>query len=714
MDTSELVKACQDGDLKTVDSYFGSKACNNDIESLRCEKGAHLLHWAAVNGHIEICKRIVGAGVHPGIIGGSLEETPLMWAIKRNQIDVVKYFCSYVTESSSSCDLDAKSNNGFTALHLACFSSNFAICYMLLHAGADVNIPADDGDSCLMILLKTGGSVNCARLLMANNANVLYEHPISGNTIMHDFCERVRGGSQENAIHFYSKGGDGLLSMVNNSMLTPTELAASSRNKFASKLMMELRYYSKLPWYSHVIIGSTRLPSFILAVHYFGYIWGFVIAFFCFAVQNTLRPPLGKGIHEFGSLIGFLGTALYFWFIVMAPQVSFMLTMLFLTAMAGSIYNMNLVREIGPGYVRAGTRDRGHDYAFSDDSNDKGKGKISSRSRGGEYLEDGGRGIESEPLINSSMNRGTSTLSSTPSSSSSALNQSDMSLVDVEIGIDSLALAETEWPGVSVAALKEGMICPSCELDLRANHVIHCQRCDACVKDMDHHNLFLNTCIGRNNRRIFFNWLLTSGVAVFILWSTCLWIENNVHCSDSTGWLWGLFAVQRCMISKPEYRALTLITWISTIVLMMCGGFIVSQIVFVYAKTTTTLVHLGDFDPYEKIPVKEAFTRTWKFLLNGEYEVNYSVRDPLHPDERAKKRAEKLKELEEERTGAVDNILRDEPIHVDSILSSQEQSACGHDHGHNHSHGHKKSCCSRHESPPKIDVEQGSIAMERS
>lgn len=715
MEIINLVSACQDGNLEAIDSYFSSNAYINDIESLRCEKGAHLLHWAAVNGHIEICKRIVDIGVHPGIVGGSLEETPLMWAVKRNQIDVVKYFCNYVTENSSSCDLDAKSNNGFTALHLACFSSNFAICYMLLHAGADPNIPANDGDSCLMILLKTGGSVNCARLLMANNANALYEHPISGNTIMHDFCERVRGGSPENAIHLYSKGGDGLLNMVNNSMQTPAELAATSRNRFASKLMMELRYYSKLPWYSHVIIGFTRLPSFILAIHYLGYIWGFVIAFFCFAVQNTLRPPVGKGIHEFGSLLGFLATALYFWFIVIAPQVSFMLTMLFLTAMGGSIYYMNLVREIGPGYVRAGTRDCGHDLTFGDDSNDKGNGKVSSRSKGGEYADDGAKSIESEPLINGSINGGTSTLNTTTPSSS--LNESDMGLVNIEIGMDTLALAETEWPGVSVTALKEGLICASCELDLRANNVIHCQRCDACVKDMDHHNLFLNTCIGRNNRRVFFSWLLASGAAAFILWSACLWIENNVHCSDSTGWFGGLFAVQECMTSKPKYRALTLITWISTIVVMMCCGFIASQIVFVYAKTTTTLVQSGDFDPYEKIPVNVAFTRAWKFILNGEYEVIYGGRDPLHPNERAKKRAEKLQELEEERTGVIDNILREEPMHSDSMLPSKEAvSGCGHDHSRDHGHipGEKKSCCNRHDPPPKIDIEEGSIAMERS
>lgn len=41
----------------------------------------------------------------------------------------------------------------------------------------------------------------------------------------------------------------------------------------------------------------------------------------------------------------------------------------------------------------------------------------------------------------------------------------------------------------------------------------HCKLCDLCIKDYDHHCLFLNRCIGRGNHRLFLFFILSMVIA---------------------------------------------------------------------------------------------------------------------------------------------------------------------------------------------------------
>ncbi|XP_062851277.1 uncharacterized protein si:ch211-223a10.1 [Trichomycterus rosablanca] len=61
--------------------------------------------------------------------------------------------------------------------------------------------------------------------------------------------------------------------------------------------------------------------------------------------------------------------------------------------------------------------------------------------------------------------------------------------------------------------------CIYCEL-FQVDNCKHCRLCDFCVMDYDHHCLFLNQCVGRNNHRVFVLLILALLLAQFIFSST--------------------------------------------------------------------------------------------------------------------------------------------------------------------------------------------------
>ena len=38
---------------------------------------------------------------------------------------------------------------------------------------------------------------------------------------------------------------------------------------------------------------------------------------------------------------------------------------------------------------------------------------------------------------------------------------------------------------------------------VRIHYATHCSQCDSCIVDLDHHCPFVDTCVGRGNRRVF-------------------------------------------------------------------------------------------------------------------------------------------------------------------------------------------------------------------
>ena len=129
------------------------------------EDGLTALHLAALEGHLEVMKRLLEAGQDVNQRGRS-ERTPLMWAANYDRADCVEYLLQ------NGAQLDLKDKRGNTALHLAAdagqnrgyqsLSYNRCVEYLIQNdAVMDVCTAANIGDSeKLRRLIEAGQDVN--------------------------------------------------------------------------------------------------------------------------------------------------------------------------------------------------------------------------------------------------------------------------------------------------------------------------------------------------------------------------------------------------------------------------------------------------------------------------------------------------------------------------------------------------------------------------
>uniref|UniRef100_A0A673JLP5 Palmitoyltransferase n=1 Tax=Sinocyclocheilus rhinocerous TaxID=307959 RepID=A0A673JLP5_9TELE len=106
----------------------------------------------------------------------------------------------------------------------------------------------------------------------------------------------------------------------------------------------------------------------------------------------------------------------------------------------------------------------------------------------------------------------------------------------------------------------------------------HCRLCDMCIQDYDHHCLFLNQCVGRDNHRIFILFIMSMVMAhlIFILsavYYLCLKL-SGLQMSD-----WGSVAGREASV--------LLLTLFNIFSLIWVGWLLVEQLDAISMGTTT-------------------------------------------------------------------------------------------------------------------------------
>lgn len=153
---SELVKACQIGDLNRIKELFESgEASAADIEP----DGTSALHWAAINNRLNICRFLLENGAQVDSRGGDLAATPLHWAAKYGLVYIVHLLIQHGADPLRS------DSQGFNALHLAVHSSNVLLVIYLLHQELPVDTPDPSGRTALHWAAYQGDSLTVDALL---------------------------------------------------------------------------------------------------------------------------------------------------------------------------------------------------------------------------------------------------------------------------------------------------------------------------------------------------------------------------------------------------------------------------------------------------------------------------------------------------------------------------------------------------------------------
>ncbi|CAF1476076.1 unnamed protein product [Adineta steineri] len=153
------------------------------------EEGCYLLHWAAINNHVEIIRYLISKGASVDIKGGDLQSTPLHWACRQGCIEA---FFILVDNGASLHSTDV---NLVQPIHLAAQYGQIKILSYLLGSGIDVD--CYDGRSFTPLIYSCLGPpqnytpianathVCCTQFLLTFGANINYQEPTRQYTPIH-------------------------------------------------------------------------------------------------------------------------------------------------------------------------------------------------------------------------------------------------------------------------------------------------------------------------------------------------------------------------------------------------------------------------------------------------------------------------------------------------------------------------------------------------
>ncbi|KAG5798456.1 hypothetical protein H9Q69_002524 [Fusarium xylarioides] len=145
--------AAREGKEEIIDVMLGPE--NFDLtpfRKLRDYDGNFPIHWAAINGHTGVMRKL---GADIDLVSGSPGSmTPLFLAIQYRRSDAVR------TAATLSQDIDRQNENGVTALKYACLTDKWEYARILVQAGADPRIKDRLGISAIQVATEKGqGSV---------------------------------------------------------------------------------------------------------------------------------------------------------------------------------------------------------------------------------------------------------------------------------------------------------------------------------------------------------------------------------------------------------------------------------------------------------------------------------------------------------------------------------------------------------------------------
>ncbi|KAF4555667.1 DHHC palmitoyltransferase-like protein 3 [Elsinoe fawcettii] len=160
----DLMGLARLGELRGIQKLFDSgKYSPNSAD----EQGITALHWAAINGHYALCHFLLQAGADVNAKGGDAVATPVLWASRKCQLDVVNLLLQHGADALITDDA------GYNLLHCVTLDGNVFQLILLLHQ-PDIRVDAPDSQghtslmwaaykgfpACVDVLLRWGANVN--------------------------------------------------------------------------------------------------------------------------------------------------------------------------------------------------------------------------------------------------------------------------------------------------------------------------------------------------------------------------------------------------------------------------------------------------------------------------------------------------------------------------------------------------------------------------
>ncbi|KUI64811.1 Palmitoyltransferase akr1 [Cytospora mali] len=137
----DIMQIARTGDIPAMEKLFESKEYDATYSD---DQGITALHWAAINNQYAMCKFLIEKGAEINKKGGESVATPLQWAAQR---------CHYYTVHlllQHGADPLITDAQGYNTLHISTFNGNVLLLTLLLHTGIPVDVLDSYGHTGLM------------------------------------------------------------------------------------------------------------------------------------------------------------------------------------------------------------------------------------------------------------------------------------------------------------------------------------------------------------------------------------------------------------------------------------------------------------------------------------------------------------------------------------------------------------------------------------
>eukprot|EP00005_Dracoamoeba_jomungandri_P000976 CAMPEP_0174253104 /NCGR_PEP_ID=MMETSP0439-20130205/2492_1 /TAXON_ID=0 /ORGANISM="Stereomyxa ramosa, Strain Chinc5" /LENGTH=385 /DNA_ID=CAMNT_0015333951 /DNA_START=192 /DNA_END=1349 /DNA_ORIENTATION=+ len=142
-----------------------------------------VIHMAAMDGEVELVKKLTSGGERDYQSPSSRGISPLMYA-SSGELPVVKYLVEH-----TNCDLNATDEIGYTALHFAAEGDQSEIIKYLLEHNADYHISSIVGVSPMLHACAMGRYQSVKTFLQHDPSFVHIKGPMEGYTPLHYACK---------------------------------------------------------------------------------------------------------------------------------------------------------------------------------------------------------------------------------------------------------------------------------------------------------------------------------------------------------------------------------------------------------------------------------------------------------------------------------------------------------------------------------------------
>ncbi|ODA76876.1 hypothetical protein RJ55_07392 [Drechmeria coniospora] len=138
---NDIMQVARVGDIAAMEKLFASGEFDATFAD---NEGITPLHWAAINNQYAMCKFLIEHGAKINTKGGDSVATPLQWAAQR---------CHYYTVDlllQHGADPLITDAQGYNTLHISTFNGNVLLIVLLLHQGIPVDVLDSFGHTSLM------------------------------------------------------------------------------------------------------------------------------------------------------------------------------------------------------------------------------------------------------------------------------------------------------------------------------------------------------------------------------------------------------------------------------------------------------------------------------------------------------------------------------------------------------------------------------------